>query len=616
MKIERETIIMTFATQYVARPALLAVLVAAACSTMAAERIDVDSLPAKATLTGSATANSITGLSAADLKAVRSHTLANGKSVTRYQQFHQGVPVWNEVIVERRDSANAAPTLTGTMLQGLAADLPTMKTTLSDKTALQQAKSLARSQKTENEQAKLYVRMGSNGVAQPFYLVSFLNKDASTASRPHFMIDANTGAVLEQWEGITHVDGTGPGGNTKTGQYEYQVGGKYGPLDVTQSGTTCKLDSTNVSTVNLNGGTTGSTPWSFTCPRNTTKAINGAFAPMNDAHFFGNVVFNMYKDWLNVRPISQKLLMRVHYGNAYENAFWDGTAMHFGDGASTFYPLVSLDVAAHEVSHGFTEQNSGLVYSKQSGGMNEAFSDMAGEAAEFYARGTNDFLVGAEIYKNGTALRYMANPTQDGRSIDNASKYTDSLDVHNSSGVYNKAFYTLAKTAGWDTKKAFQAMAHANDIYWTSSSTFNQGACGVEKAATDLGYNKADVTAAFAVVGVSCGTTPPPPPPVTILTSGTAVGSIAVAKGANRMFSITVPSGKTSLVFKLSGGTGDGDLYARVTTAPTTTSYTYKSTGSTNAETITYTNPAAGTYYVMVYGYSAVSGTSILATVK
>ncbi len=606
---------MTFAFNYVARPALLAVLVASACSAMAAERVNLDNLAAKASLTGASTVHSLTGLSADELKVVRSRDLGNGKTLTRYQQFHQGIPVWNEVIVARTEGSASAPSLTGTMLQGLAKDMPSAKTSLTDKAALQQAKALARSQNSENDQAKLYVRMGDNGVAQPFYLVSFVNKDSKTPSRPFFMIDANNGNVIEKWEGMTHVDGTGPGGNTKTGQYEYQVGGKYGPLNVTQSGTTCTLDNTVVKTVNLNGGTSGTAAHSFTCPRNTVKAINGAYSPLNDAHAFGQVVFNMYQGWLGIRPISQKLVMRVHYSTNYENAFWDGTQMTFGDGASTFYPLVSLDVAAHEVSHGFTEQQSGLVYSGMSGGMNEAFSDMAGEAAEFYQRGTNDFLVGAEIFKNGTALRYMNNPPLDGRSIDHASKFTSSMDVHYSSGVYNKAFYNLAKTTGWDTRKAFEVMAIANDIYWTSSSTFNQGACGVEKAATDKGYNKADVTAAFTAVGVSCsGTTPPPA--TTVLTSGVAVGSIAVAKGASRMFSIVVPSGKTSLVFKMSGGTGDGDLYARVSTPPTNTSYTYRSIGSTNAETITYTNPAAGTYYVMVYGYSAVSGASLVATVK
>ena len=73
--------------------------------------------------------------------------------------------------------------------------------------------------------------------------------------------------------------------------------------------------------------------------------------------------------------------------------------MTFGDGATRFYPLVSLDVSSHEVSHGFTEQNSGLIYRGQSGGINEAFSDMAGEAAEAYFKEENDFLIGYSIFK-------------------------------------------------------------------------------------------------------------------------------------------------------------------------------------------------------------------------
>jgi Zn-dependent metalloprotease len=177
--------------------------------------------------------------------------------------------------------------------------------------------------------------------------------------------------------------------------------------------------------------------------------------------------------------------------------------MTFGDGGSTFYPLVSLDVSAHEVSHGFTQQHSNLTYAGQSGGINEAYSDIAGEAAEFYMRGSNDFKVGAEILKGSGALRYINNPTLDGASIDNAADYDDGLDVHHSSGVYNRAFYLLATTAGWGTVKAFQVFGRANALYWTADNTFNEAECGVETAATDLGYSTADVTAAFAAVGVS-----------------------------------------------------------------------------------------------------------------
>ncbi|MEN9865138.1 MAG: hypothetical protein RL748_728 [Pseudomonadota bacterium] len=607
---------MTNSFRLVARPTMLVVLVAAACSAMAAERVQLDG-HAKGNGLVAATAHSITGLSADDLKVTKTRTLSNGKVLTRLQQFHQGVPVWGEAIVQHQDKAGATPTLTGTMLTGLANDLPTLKasTTISAASALAKAKSLAGAQGSENDQAKLYVKQGANGTAQQFYLVSFVNTSSKTPSRPFFMIDATTGAVLEKWEGMTHVDGTGPGGNTKTGQYEYQVGGKYGPLSVTQTGSTCALDSPNVFTVNMNGGSTATATHTFTCPRNTIKSINGAFSPMNDAHAFGNVVFNMYQAYVGKRPITQKLKMRVHYNTNYENAFWDGSQMTFGDGATTFYPLVSLDVAAHEVSHGFTEQQSGLVYSGMSGGMNEAFSDMSGEAAEFFQRGTNDWLVGAEIFKSGTALRYMCTPKSDGRSIDHASAFTSSMDVHYSSGVYNKAFCTLAKTAGWDTRKAFEVMALANDVYWTASSTFNAGACGVESAATAKGYNKADVTAAFAAVGVSCsGTTPPPT--ATPLTNAVTVTGISLASKASKMYSIVVPAGKTNLTVKLAAGTGDGDLYIKAGSAPTTTSFGWKSTGATNTETISINSPVANTYYIMVYGYSAVSGTTLNATHK
>src|SRR5678815_6068662 len=92
----------------------------------------------------------------------------------------------------------------------------------------------------------------------------------------------------------------------------------------------------------------------------------------------------MYPAYTGYNALNFQLVMRVHYSSAYENALWDGATMSFGDGASTFYPLTSVDVAGHEVSHGFTEQHSNLTYSGQSGGMNEAFSDMGGEATEYY----------------------------------------------------------------------------------------------------------------------------------------------------------------------------------------------------------------------------------------
>jgi pseudolysin len=598
------------ALRHVEGPLFLTLLLAASASAIAADRVDLENYTPQAQAqaarqNGPVSAQAFLGLSTDELKPLRSQNYANGKVVTRYQQYFQGVPVWDQAIVEQRTANQVQPAMSGSLLRNIDTDLPSAKPAYAAADVLLQAKAASRAAVTESEQAKLYVQLGQNNVAQLIYVVSFVNKSATKPSRPYYIIDANTGAILKQWEGITHYEASGPGGNAKTGQYEYQPGGKYGPLIVDNN---CAMVTPNVITVDLQNGSSGSTPFRFNCPRNTYKAVNGAFSPLNDAHYFGNVVFNMYQSWLNLRPISQTLYMKVHYGNNYENAFWDGSAMNFGDGASTFYPLVALDVSGHEISHGFTEQNSGLVYSGMSGGMNEAFSDMAGEAAENYMKGTNDFLVGTEIFKASGALRYMANPTQDGRSIDNAKNYTSNLDVHYSSGVYNKAFYLLATTAGWSTRKAFEVMADANHLYWTANSTFNQGACGVEKAATNRGYVVADVTAAFSAVGVSCSTGSG-----NVLVKGVPVNGISVASGGGNVYSITVPAGARNLNFKLSGGSGDGDIYVKLGATPSTTTFDAKSDGSSNAENITVGAPGAGTYYLLLNAYRAVSGASLVA---
>jgi len=541
---------------------------------------------------------------------------ADGTRHYRYQQTFRGIPVWGEHVVVTESGKGEVLNLFGRQINGLAADLGSASATLTAAKALAVAKAgeVGKGMRTEREESRQMIFVDDAGSARLVYVVSFFadRVNGGEPRRPFVIIDAQSGNVLKRWDGLTTAQvGTGPGGNSKTGQYEWGSGGKYGFLDVAQSGSTCTMNNTDVKTVNLNGGTTSTTAFSYTCPRNTVKAINGAYSPLNDAHFFGGVIQNMYNSYMGVKALTFQLVMRTHYSSSYENAFWDGSTMSFGDGASTFYPLVSVDVAGHEVSHGFTEQHSNLTYSGQSGGMNEAFSDMGGEATEYYWKGTNDFLVGPEVFKASGALRYMCNPTQDGGSIDNAANYNSGLDVHYSSGVYNKAFCTLAKTAGWDTVKAFKSFARANSLYWTPSSTFVSGACGVETAATDLGFTKADVTAAFAAVGVSCtgggggGGTP------TVLTNGVAVTGISGASGSDKLYTLDVPSGATGLKFVTSGGSGDADLYVKFGSAPTTTSYTCKSEGSTTAETCSIATAQVGKYYVLVHGYTTYSGTSL-----
>jgi pseudolysin/vibriolysin len=586
--------------------ALIALSVAAAVSpnARAAARIELGKTESKSdTTNGTLSAPAALGLSGDELKPLRSQKYANGDVVTRYQQYFRGVPIWNAAVVETKSTAHRTMRLAGTLVRNIDIDLPTVAPVYSPSNVLVHAKALANASLTANETAKLFVRVDESNVAQLVYLVSFVMKGTAHPSRPSYIIDANTGAVLKKWEGIAHMDATGPGGNTKTGKYEY--GADYGPLIVDGN---CNMATPNVVTVDLQNGETGDTPFHFNCPRNTYREVNGAYSPLNDAHYFGHVVFDMYHDWLNVRPISQTLYMKVHYGVGYENAFWDGAAMYFGDGATRFFPLVSLDVSGHEISHGFTEQNAGLIYSEMPGGINEAFSDMAGEAAEFYMKGTADFLVGANIFKKDGALRYMADPPKDGRSIGHAKDYSSDLDVHQTSGVYNKAFYLIATSPGWNVRKAFEIMADANRLHWTAESSFDEAACGVEKAAESRGYSVADVRAAFEKVGVACGTGD-----TNALTKGKPVSGISLAEGQKRAYRIDVPAGAKSLVFRLSGGKGDGDLYAKFGAAPTTTSYDAKSIRRSNAERITLKAPQSGTHYVLIHAYRTVSNATLVA---
>ncbi len=171
---------------------------------------------------------------------------------------------------------------------------------------------------------------------------------------------------------------------------------------------------------------------------------------------------------------------RVHYGNNYVNAFWDGAQMTYGDGAGNAKPLVSLDVAGHEMSHGVTENvvPGGLTYSGESGGLNEATSDIFGNMVEFYANTTDDpgdYAVGEkiDIRGNGSPLRYMYNPTLDGSSHGCWSSSTNGIDVHYSSGVANHFFFNLAEGSG-------------ATAYGTSPL------CGTAPAVTGIGREKAE----------------------------------------------------------------------------------------------------------------------------
>ncbi len=442
----------------------------------------------------------------------RSLTLDKDMAHVRYFQTYKGIQVWPQQIAVTV-KANLLHRLNGVLVKNLDQDIKSIKPQLNSTQALNRAIQLFSSKRShpstiENKQVDLKIFVDSKtSKAKLVYVVSFFadNKDGGEPSRPLQVIDANSGKLIKRMENLQHAEGTGAGGNLKTGKYYY--GKDFPAFEVTETAShKCAMRTGTTQTIDLKGGTTETNPFVFKCYENKEVALNGAFGPLNDAHYFASVISDLYKNWYNTSPLKIPITMKVHYGKKYENAFWNGSSMNFGDGDQTFYPLVSLDVSSHEIAHGFTEFNSALLYEEQSGGMNEAFSDMAGEAAEFYSRGKNDFEIGAQIFKTqGQALRYMANPPQDGKSIDNVKDFEPGMfgtDVHYSSGIYNKAFYLLATSKGWDTRKAFDVFVKANQNYWTPTSNFATGAKGVLDAAQDLGYPTADVVAAFAPVGI------------------------------------------------------------------------------------------------------------------
>ncbi|MFI2809864.1 pre-peptidase C-terminal domain-containing protein [Microbulbifer sp. M83] len=564
------------------------------------------------------------------LEEVKSRTLPNGKTVTRYRQTHRGIPIWGATVTSSGKGNTAR--VTGEVIAGLDLEVPSTRPTIKPENALARAMSRSIALRMESGQAtpqsanalklsaanqrqKLYVYLDEQDRARLAYLVSWVEYGENPA-RPFFFIDALTGEVLSQWDGLTNRDANGPGGNEKTGRYDY--GSDFPTLLVSSD---CRYDSPNVETVDMDNRTSGGSIFAIdSCPASGTpyndyRYINGAFSPLNDAHYFGNVVFDLFSDWYGTAPLTQKLRLRVHYGNSYENAFWDGSQMTFGDGASRFYPLVSLDVTAHEVSHGFTEQNSNLRYSAQSGGINEAFSDMAGEAAEYYMRGSNDWLVGQEIFKSSGALRYFEDPTRDGNSIGNAADYYSGMDVHHSSGVFNRAFYLLANSTGWDTRRAFDVFVLANQSYWGSTTDFNQGACGVVEATRDYSYDEADVIDAFDAVGVSTSACTDTQPPVgSELENGVPVSGLSGSQGQEIFYTLEVPAEATSTSFEISGGSGDADLYVKYGSAPTTSSYDCRPYRNGNNENCSFNPAQAGTYHVMLRGYSSFSGVELVGS--
>ncbi|MDX2594541.1 M4 family metallopeptidase [Streptomyces sp. WI03-4A] len=491
---------------------------------------------------------------------------ADGTLHTRYERTYAGLPVLGGDLVvdtaasgavERVVKANAAPL-----------KVPGLTPAVSAKSAETQAVKLARSlggTRSAADGVRKVIWAGSGKPVLAHETVVGGLQDDGTPNQLHVITDAATGKRLFTYQGIE----TGVG-NT---QYSGQV-----TLTTTQSGSTYTLTDGargGHKTYNLNHGSSGtgtlfsqsSDTWGN--GTNSNAATAGA-----DAHYGAAVTWDFYKNTFGRSGIKNNgvgAYSRVHYGNSYVNAFWDDGCfcMTYGDGSGNAKPLTAIDVAGHEMSHGVTSNTAGLNYSGESGGLNEATSDIFGTGVEFYANNSSDvgdYLIGEkiDINGNGTPLRYMDKPSKDGASKDSWYSGIGGVDVHYSSGPANHFFYLLSEGSGAKVingvsynsptadglpvtgigrDKALQIWYRALTTKWTSTTNYAGARTGTLAAAGELyGTTSAEYKAvqdAWAAVAVGArsggggggGTSYENTTPVSIPDNGPAVTSNITVSG-------------------------------------------------------------------------------------
>ena len=344
-------------------------------------------------------------------------------------------------------------------------------------------------------------------------------------------VDARSGAVVDQW--ATEQTDTGSGQSLYLGTVPLEStlsGGSYQLIDGTRGGARTE-DANNGSTSTTSGTlyTDADNVWGTGSNSNRqTAAVDAAFGVAKTWDFYKNV---FSRNGIKNNGVAAKSL--VHVGSGWVNASWSDACfcMRYGDGSGSYTPLVSLDVAGHEMTHGVTSATAGLAYRRESGGLNESTSDVMGTMVEFYAANAadqGDYLIGEKINTSGTPLRWMDKPSKDGASADCWSKTVGTLDVHYSSGVGNHLFYLLSEGTGTKViggathsstacngatltgighDKAAAIWYRALTTYWVSSTDYAGARAGMVQAAKDLyGATSPEATAtaaAWSGVGVN-----------------------------------------------------------------------------------------------------------------
>jgi Zn-dependent metalloprotease len=475
----------------------------------------------------------------------------------RVQQTFEGVPVWGgEAIVHlNRDTSLFA--ITNRLVSGVAIDVSPSVTRdratieavagmdcsacsstdveLDDPSIRQRAADLGCACLTAEPEVDLWI-LRQDSVDHLAWRIQLRREDGSDrTSMPVSFIDAHSGKTILAYDNLQ----TGTGSSLYSGTVT---------VDTSAVSSTRYLEDVTDRLGTFDNRNTTSSTSRFTDADdvwNSTSQRAGV-----DAHYGAQVVYNYYLGVHGRRGIDgnggpgyysaaansaiRLVSSRVHYGNRYNNAFWNGQLMTYGDGDGTkFSPLVPLDVVGHEMTHGVTERTARLIYSGESGALNESMSDVFGAMIERHAKGesTNTWRIGEQCYTpaNGTtdALRYMDNPhlapnsgnTADDHPDHYSERYTGSADnggVHINSGIANKAFYLLAKggthhrggsMTGIGADAAARIWYRALTTYMTSSTNFAGARTATLNAAAALygsgSTQRSAVAQAWTLVGVN-----------------------------------------------------------------------------------------------------------------
>ncbi len=444
-----------------------------------------------------------------------------------FEQSYQGLKIWNHQLVLMLDAQGEIRQGYGSLVSDLARDLPQIPPP-NKAQQQQQLKQFIKKGFSDqprvfrNKSSQRVIYLDKTNTARLAYKFSFFTDVTNAPSQPQKIlafVDVISGQTLAQND-VLHraltVGGSGPSGNAKVSRADYQEGGlaNYPPTTFSVSKRTfyktCSFDSHNVETRDYKHSVNSvSSAFKYDCADSTAnnhQPYNTALSALNDAHYHGQITSLMYQDYLGQKPfLNHKIIQNVHYGLKMDQAFYDDGQISYGDGDWIFYPMVALDVVAHEIAHGFTEEygssSTKTMLTGQAAAINESFSDLSGAAAEYYLYHANegwtdDWQSNAESYQYEGALRYFDKPTLDDLSIDHIKDYQPSTPAHYAAGIFNKAFHRLVTVSGisaaadgevnpWNTKYGFILFATANKNCWVSNSTFIQAAdCVFNQAAT------------------------------------------------------------------------------------------------------------------------------------